>query len=47
MQATNTPRYQRIEAPIALSQSVLNNKIRIHLTKPIKEFYHTPEQEIA
>jgi hypothetical protein len=47
MQATNTPRYQRIEAPIVLSQSVLNNKIRIHLNKPIKEFYHTPEQEIA
>ncbi|RGB23910.1 glutamine-dependent NAD synthetase with GAT domain-containing protein [Rhizophagus diaphanus] len=47
MQATNTPRYQRIEAPIALSQSVLNNNIRIHLTKPIEEFYHTPEQEIA
>ena len=47
MQATNTPRYKRIEAPIVLSQSMLNNKILFRLTKPIKEFYHIPEQEIA
>ncbi|CAI2187029.1 16585_t:CDS:10 [Funneliformis geosporum] len=47
MQAVNTPKYQRIEVPMALSQLQLNKKILIRPTKPIKEFYHTPEQEIT
>ena len=46
MQATKTPRYQRIDAPIALSQPELNNKLCFRLTKPIQVFYYTPEQEI-
>ncbi|CAG8642028.1 12158_t:CDS:10 [Funneliformis caledonium] len=47
MQAVNTPKYQRIEVPMALSQLQINKKILIRPTKPTKEFYHTPEQEIT
>ncbi|CAG8504749.1 9910_t:CDS:10 [Ambispora gerdemannii] len=41
--------YPRIEADIALSDSGKNSKLRFMMppTKPIKEFYHTPEQEIT
>nr|CAG8545687.1 9640_t:CDS:10 [Entrophospora candida] len=46
-QAVNTITYTRIEAPIELSEPELNIKSKIKPTKPIKEFYHTAEQEIA
>ncbi|CAG8523797.1 8594_t:CDS:10 [Acaulospora morrowiae] len=45
MQAVITPSYRRIEAHIELSQEM--DPKRFRPTKPVSEYYHTPEQEIA
>ncbi|CAG8460443.1 9537_t:CDS:10 [Cetraspora pellucida] len=47
MQAVNANSYHRIKASIALSSEKINFKPHFSPTKPIKEHYHTPEQEIA
>ena len=46
-QAGNTIPYRRIEVLTELSGSELDNQTSIKPTRPIKEFYHTTEQEIA
>src|SRR5947209_7867679 len=47
MQAMQTESYERIAVDFALSSPEINTNINIRPTKPIQEFYHTPEQEIA
>ena len=46
-QAGNTIPHRRIEVLTELSGSELDNQTSIKPTRPIKEFYHTTEQEIA
>ncbi|CAG8529413.1 123_t:CDS:10 [Diversispora eburnea] len=47
MQAVNIRPYLRIEAQIALSSLEISMTPGFRPTKPIKEKYHTPEQEIS
>ncbi|RHZ47856.1 hypothetical protein Glove_566g13 [Diversispora epigaea] len=47
MQAVNIRPYLRIEAQIALSSLEISMTPGFRPSKPIKEKYHTPEQEIA
>ena len=53
VQAAQAERYQRIEAPISLSESVFTlgfsrkNSVVLRTTKPIEVRYHIPEEEIA